>query len=90
MVRGVLARVANGDNEVAREIGRVLEGSGLVYMLGMIVLSISFMSVLILACADSGSGGKRRRRYGGVAGGGGGGGCGGGGGGGCGGGGGGC
>ncbi|KAI3465937.1 hypothetical protein Pfo_022600 [Paulownia fortunei] len=71
MVR-VLA-VANGGN-VGSEAGLVFQGSGLMYMLGMIVLSVSIMSMLIFACADHGSS-KRRKRWG-RSGGGGGGGCG--------------
>ncbi|CAA0808747.1 Unknown protein [Striga hermonthica] len=72
MMRGVLALVGNGENEaVISEMGRILEGSGLVYMLGMIVLSISIMSVLILACVDDGLSRKNRRNMDGGGGGGG-------------------
>ncbi|KAL3632257.1 hypothetical protein CASFOL_025241 [Castilleja foliolosa] len=85
MVR-ILA-VTNGENWASE----IMQGSaGLMYMLGMIVVSISIMSMLIFACAGHSSG-KARKRWGGGGGvGGGGDGGGGGGGGGCGGGGGGC
>ncbi|KAL7103907.1 hypothetical protein ACP275_08G210000 [Erythranthe tilingii] len=73
-----LLAVANSTENVANE-------AGLIYMLGMIVLSISIMSMFIFACADRHpSSGKSRKRWGRGGGGGvggGGGGCGGGGGG---------
>lgn len=54
----------------------VFEGSELIYVVGMLVLSVSLMSVLLFACADQDSGRPRNRR--GRTGGAGGGGCGGG------------
>ncbi|KAL8507879.1 hypothetical protein ACS0TY_018432 [Phlomoides rotata] len=74
--------------------GSLFMSSGLMLMFGMLVVSISIMSLLIFVCADDGSGKPHRKTHhggdgGGAAcggdggGGGGGGGCGGGGGGGC-------
>ncbi|PHT44169.1 hypothetical protein CQW23_18194 [Capsicum baccatum] len=71
--------------------GSPIEGSGLMIMVGMVVMSVLMISMVIFNCGDSSNGERKRWGNGGFygGGGGGGGGCGGGGGG-CGGGGGGC
>ncbi|KAL8512401.1 hypothetical protein ACS0TY_018764 [Phlomoides rotata] len=62
--------------------GSLFMSSGLMLMFGMVVVSISIMSLLIFVCADDGSGKPHRKTHHEGGGGGGGGGCGGGGGGG--------
>ncbi|KAL2503405.1 Uncharacterized protein Fot_37253 [Forsythia ovata] len=53
--------VANGGNAVS-EGGLFYGGLGFVFMLGMIVMSLSIISMIILGCADGAHDSKKKKK----------------------------
>ncbi|KAL8039627.1 hypothetical protein ABFX02_10G048400 [Erythranthe guttata] len=63
-----MTRILGIGNYGESESGFMFDGSsGFMLMLGMVVLSISIMSILIFACADHGGPAKPPRNHGGPA-----------------------